>query len=61
MNVGVWNGETAVKDGDHYPHGWGLLTYLPEDHLNRREYSGGCPNRGLAKKILNKWTPARHF
>jgi len=40
VNVGIWHGESAIKDGDRYPNGWGVLEYNPEDHLNRDEYKG---------------------
>ena len=44
VNVGVWRGETDVKIEDDveytYPNGWGVLSYLPEDPLNREEFKG---------------------
>jgi len=40
VNIGIWHGESEIKDGDRYPNGWGVLNYNPEDHLNRDEYKG---------------------
>ena len=44
VNVGVWKGETGIKieeDVEYtYPNGWGVLTYQPEDVLNREEFKG---------------------
>jgi len=40
VNVGLWKGGNAIKDGDRYPHGWGTLKYKKEDHLNRDKYTG---------------------
>jgi len=40
VNVGVWRGESASKDGATYPNGWGVLTYKLNDTLNRDKYKG---------------------
>eukprot|EP00092_Neocalanus_flemingeri_P017404 GFUD01018826.1.p1 GENE.GFUD01018826.1~~GFUD01018826.1.p1 ORF type:complete len:479 (-),score=119.91 GFUD01018826.1:155-1591(-) len=40
VNKGIWNGEVVVSGLDTFPNGWGILTYLEGDHLNRDKYDG---------------------